>query len=150
MKFLRLERLLVLGIAILFVISWPLAADEEGQIIARTDIVQDDGSVLALVLIENDEVEVEGKEVEQDLDPFVTIKNSLDRNISIDLDGVNHYEVSLGDKKEAKKTFPAGDYKIMISAPSLKFVPDKDKVTLEENCTYSLILKRVPAGIKYE
>jgi hypothetical protein len=139
----RLERFLMFAVAILCLASWLTAAGGAEQVIARTIASQDDNSFLGLILIK-------GEDMNEDSDPLVKIKNSLDRNISIDFDGPSHYEVSVGDNKEFKRTFPAGKYKLMISAPGLKFVPDKNKAELEQNCEYTLILKRFPTGVEYK
>jgi hypothetical protein len=140
----RLGRFLIFSVAALFLVSWLSADVEKGQVIARAVSTQDDNSVLGLILIKSEDM------IRVDSDPFVTIMNSLDRNIAIDFDGTSHYEVSVGDNKEIKRTFPAGKYKIMISAPGLKFVPDRNKVSLKRNREYSLILKRIPTGLEYK
>ena len=139
----RLERFLIFAIAALCLVSWLAADVEPGQVIAKTVATQDDNSVLGLILIK-------GENMNEDSDPLVKIMNSLDRNISIDFDGTAHYEISVGDNKEFKRTFPAGKYKIMISAPGLKFVPDKNKASLKRNHEYTLILKRIPVGVEYK
>ncbi len=152
MKFLRSERLLVFGIAAVLLLSMSavqcggndpeLTPREPEQLIAQTVVAQDDGTVLGLFFIDSGEVN-------NDSDPLITIKNSLDRNIKIDLDGTSHHEISLGDNKETKKTFTAGEYKIMISAGSLKFVPGKNKVVIENDHEYRLLLRRIPVGTEY-
>jgi hypothetical protein len=139
----RLERFLIFGVAALCLASWLTAQVGSEQVIARTIASQDDNSFLGLILIK-------GEDMNEDSDPLVKIKNSLDRNISIDFDGPSHYEVSVGDNKEFKRTFPPGKYKLMISAPGLKFVPDKNKAELEWNCEYTLILKRFPTSVEYK
>lgn len=139
----RLGRFMIFGVAVLCLVSWLTAAKEPWQVIANAVAAQDDNSVLRLILIK-------GEKMKEDSDPLVKIMNSLDRNISIDFDGTSHYEVSVGDNKEIKRTFPAGKYKIMISAPGLKFVPDRNKIVLKQNREYLLILKRIPKGIDYD
>lgn len=153
MKFLRSRRVLVLEIAAILLLSLTMIhcgpddpvtepEPEREQLIAKTVVAQDDGSILGLFFVQTGSSN-------EDEDPLITIKNTLDRNIVIDFDGTSHYEVSLGDNKETKKTYPEGYYKIMISAGSFKFVPNKDKVEMEREHEYLLILRRIPIGTEY-
>jgi hypothetical protein len=153
MKFLRSRKVLVAGFAAVLLLPLTMIhcggedpvsepEPEREQLVAKTVVAQDDGSILGLFFVQT------GSSNENE-DPLIMIKNTLDRNIVIDFDGTNHYEVSLGDHKETKKSFPEGWYKIMVSAGSFKFVPNKDKVEIEREHEYSLILRRIPIGTEY-
>ena len=142
----KFGKFLIFGVAALCLVSCHSVAKVDkvvGQVIASDVSSQDDNSVLVLIL-------TKGEDINKDSDPLVKIMNSLDRNITLDFDGATHSEISVGDNKVVKRTFPTGMYKIMISAAGLKFVPDKNTAKLRRNREYLLVLKRIPKGVEYK
>jgi hypothetical protein len=73
---------------------------------------------------------------------IMDIRNELDRNITLDFDGPSHYVVSIGDKKTYRLELQPGTYKVMASAPGLKFVPREYGIAVEDFCMYQQLWKR--------
>jgi hypothetical protein len=88
-------------------------------------------------------------EVNNPPDALIKIRNELDRNITLDFDGPSHYVVSIGDKKTHTLKLEPGTYKIMASAPGLKYVPREYGVTVEGFTLYEQVWKRSIKSTKY-
>ena len=88
-------------------------------------------------------------EVNNPPDALIKIRNELDRNITLDFDGPSHYVVSIGDKKTHTLKLDPGTYKIMASAPGLKYVPREYGVTVEGYTLYEQVWKRSTKSTKY-
>lgn len=82
-------------------------------------------------------------------DALVKIRNELDRNITLDFDGPSHYVISIGDNKTHTLKMEPGTYKIMASAPGLKYVPRDYGVTVEGYTLYEQVWKRSVKSTKY-
>lgn len=48
----------------------------------------------------------------------VEIRNDLDRAVTLDFDGGRHYDLTVGDHRDASIDVEAGNYRIRASAPS--------------------------------
>lgn len=111
--------------------SQELVVDEEGRI-----------WVVSLYRIGYDEVN-------NPPDAVIKIRNELDRNITLDYDGPSHYVVSIGDKKTHRLVVQPGTYKIMASAPGLKYVPREYGITVEGYTLYEQVWRRTVKTTKY-
>ncbi len=80
---------------------------------------------------------------------MIKIRNELDRNITLDFDGPSHYVVSIGDRKTHLLKLQPGTYKIMASAPGLKYVPGKYGVTVEGYTLYEQVWRRSIKSTNY-
>lgn len=111
--------------------SQELVVDEEGRI-----------WIVSLYRVGYDEVNNPPEAV-------IKIRNELDRNITLDYDGPSHYVVSIGDKKTHRLAVQPGTYRIMASAPGLKYVPREYGITVEGYTLYEQVWRRTVKTTKY-
>lgn len=120
------------------------AAGPTNLISSEQLVVDEDGRVWVVSLYK-----VGYDEVNNPPDAILKIRNELDRNITLDFDGPSHYVVSIGDKKTHTLKMQPGTYKIMASAPGLKYVPRDYGVTVDGYTLYEQVWRRTVKTTKY-
>jgi hypothetical protein len=80
---------------------------------------------------------------------IIKIRNTLDRNLTLDFDGTSHYGVSIGDNSEHTLEVKEGYYKIMASAPGLTYIPHDEKCFFMDRWVYNLRWVREKSTTRY-
>jgi hypothetical protein len=81
--------------------------------------------------------------VDDDLEPadgmsVLDVRNNLDRNLQLDMDGPSHNQVSVGNQNDYRTKVAPGSYRIRASAPAIAHVPGDFSYAFEANALYRI------------
>jgi hypothetical protein len=141
------RKIVLLALAALLVLLAPACKTSSGgKMISEKEVASDEfGNVWVARLYEED--------CDKDRHPSdeatLNIRNNLDRNITLDFDGPDHHEISIGDKRTATLRLEHGSYGILLNAPGLKYAPGNFSYSLEGHCVYEMTWERIASRTQY-